>query len=578
MNEQLMEQAIDHGRTKWLRNLIAERLPEIVNVQDVSTIQQWDLSLKQFMSERGLIEPRQQKDYWTDIRNAISTVNPHHPALSLVGLSTEQWISLNHQQREQLQNRTTKFINDPDTVVARASALLDSPKWAEITAGLATVTGRRCSELLQTAHFSYHSPYSVMFTGATKRRNESTPLQFEIPTLAPATQVISAIARLRELRPTDGLNLKQINQKYEEDVATACHLHFHDLIPTRDGKENLYTHIFRAVYATIAAHWFCPPTVPVLEFRPYIQGHFFLIEETDQTKRHSVATQRHYFDYQIGDGHGNLDGRLGLKLHHPDVQVLSSFQRFYSTSPTSSPTRGHNSNSTAITIPDALVERFDSICTRLSLTADSFTARLESLATYLEQLPPDTSTPDNHSQNLAVDSTAFQQLCASQHLLATALANLTRTPALSIPTSYIPTPLASTNNTSPPSTTTSNSTTATQTTKKQKQKPQPDKHLLPQAHVNYVIDTILDYNNHPHRSHQDKWRIGVSLIKSLTTVNQNQIYQVLKARQTEIDQHHQLHQLKPSHNQKGHSATHLHDAIQVIPYHQFKQQSTLSDS
>ncbi len=35
MNQALMEKAIEHGRTKWLRNLISERLPQIINEQDV---------------------------------------------------------------------------------------------------------------------------------------------------------------------------------------------------------------------------------------------------------------------------------------------------------------------------------------------------------------------------------------------------------------------------------------------------------------------------------------------------------------------------------------------------------------
>ena len=567
MNEQLMEKAIAHGRTKWLRTLMAERLPAIINEQNPDNIQQWDSDLKQFMGDRGLVEPRQQKDYWSDLRNAISTLNPNHPALALVGLTTQQWISINNTDRDKLQNRTTKFINSPDTVVERAIALLDSPKWSEITAGLATVTGRRCSELLQTAQFSYHSPYSVIFTGAAKRRNESTPLQFEIPTLAPATLVVDAISRLRELRPTDGLNLKQINQKYEEDVAHACHRHFHDLIPTRDGKDNLYTHIFRAVYATIAAHWFCPPSVPVLEFRAYIQGHFFLIDETDQKKRHSIATQRHYFDYQIGDGHGNLDGRLGIKLRDPDVQVLSSFQPFHSASDSTTSNDSMTSAPNSTIIPDALVARFNLICERLNLKGDSFTSRLELLANHLEQSPP---APESNQDQVSLDSTAFQELCSSQHLLASAIANLT---SFSIPTSHIPTQSASINPTSDSSPPTTTKKTSSTTTRKKK-----ERSALPLAHINYIIDTILDYNNHPQRQHQDKWRIGVSLIKSLTSVNQSHIYHVLKQRQAEIDQHHQLHQLQKSHNQKGYAAQHLHDAIHVLPFHQFKQQWYLSHS
>ena len=115
-------------------------------------------------------------------------------------------------------------------------------------------------------------------------------------------------------------------------VITQCQAlpdrHFKDLIPSREGKDNLYTHIFRAVYATIAAHWYCPPTVPVLEFRAAIQGHYFILNEANEEKKRSIATQRHYFDYQIGDGRGNIDGRLGIKLNWPSVRVIEPFKKY----------------------------------------------------------------------------------------------------------------------------------------------------------------------------------------------------------------------------------------------------------
>ncbi len=65
-----------------------------------------------------------------------------------------------------------------------------------------------------------------------------------------------------------------------------------DLVPLREAKGNLYTHLFRAVYATIATHWFCPPTVSELEFRAYIQGHFKILHQTNSEKRTSMAAQR----------------------------------------------------------------------------------------------------------------------------------------------------------------------------------------------------------------------------------------------------------------------------------------------
>ncbi len=190
---------------------------------------------------------------------------------------------------------------------------------------MAVVTGRRVSEVLQSASFQLVSQFSVLFVGAAKRRHESLPLEFEIPTLVEAPLVLDAISRLRSLLDTQGLTNRQINDKYEPIVARACDRHFRDLVPTRDGKNNLYSHLFRAVYATIATHWFCPPSVSDLEFRAYIQGHFKILDEKNPTKQTDMASSRHYWDYKISDGHGNVDGRLGIRLDEDGVEILKAF-------------------------------------------------------------------------------------------------------------------------------------------------------------------------------------------------------------------------------------------------------------
>ncbi len=183
----------------------------------------------------------------------------------------------------------------------------------------------RCAEILSTASFEYKSPYSVTFTGALKRRNEPVTLCFEIPTLARASVVIEALAKLRDWVDTKGLDNRAINNKYAQAVIKSSDRHFRDLVPTRDGEDNLYTHLFRAVYSTIACHWYCPPNVPELEFCAYIQGHFKILDEKNPDLRRSLAASRHYFDYKIADGVGNVDGRLGIKLPLPDVMVIEAF-------------------------------------------------------------------------------------------------------------------------------------------------------------------------------------------------------------------------------------------------------------
>ena len=141
---------------------------------------------KEMMKERGLVTPEQQKNRITDIRNALSTLNPNHPALADVGFTAEQWEAINRPSEQRVSDRSIKFLHDPDAIVSKAISLLDSNDWYDLAAGLAVLTGRRCAEILHTAEFEYKSPYSVSFTGALKRRNEPVPLQFEIPTLASA--------------------------------------------------------------------------------------------------------------------------------------------------------------------------------------------------------------------------------------------------------------------------------------------------------------------------------------------------------------------------------------------------------
>ncbi|MEL4897275.1 protelomerase family protein, partial [Crocosphaera sp. Alani8] len=331
-----LTKAIAQARTEWLKKWLSEHLPEIASLGDTPSdhkkAREWDAMAKEMMAqERSLVTPSQQKNRLTDIRNALKTLDPNHPALADVGFTSQEWEAINRPSEQRVSDRNTKFLGDPNAIVEKAIALLDSDDWSDLAAGLAVLTGRRCAEILQTAEFEYKSHYSVTFTGSLKRRSEPVNLQFEIPTLAPASVVIDALAKLREWVDTKGLDNRAINNKYAHAVINSCDRHFKELVPTRDGEDNLYTHLFRAVYATIATHWYCPPNVPELEFRAYIQGHFKILDENNPELRRNLATSRHYFDYKIADGQGNIDGRLGIKLPLPDVTVVQAFESYYQT-------------------------------------------------------------------------------------------------------------------------------------------------------------------------------------------------------------------------------------------------------
>ena len=321
----LYQQASEQGLKVWLKKLLLEILPALP--KDKDNCKGWFDSLIQTFESRGLIEPKQQKNYLTQVRNAIKVINPEHPALDVVKFDKSTWVEINNSSIDRIAQRDTKFIDAPEAIANKAKELITSSDWSEIAAGLAVLTGRRSSEVIKTANFSYKTKFSVMFSGSLKRRNEPIDVVFEIPTLCEASLVIDAISRLRRFlgEEIEELSVRQVGGRYSRAVAKRCDEHFSELVPRRAGEDNLYSHLFRAVYATIASHWYCPPTVPEMEYRAAIQGHYQILEEKNPVLRRSIEAGRHYYDYRISDGSGNIDGRLGIKLGQPGVEVVEQF-------------------------------------------------------------------------------------------------------------------------------------------------------------------------------------------------------------------------------------------------------------
>jgi len=161
-----------------------------------------------------------------------------------------------------------------------------------------------------------------MFVGALKRKGEMTALEFEIPTLCRADDMLTAWVKLRRIKPTEQLSVAQCNQ-FSNAVASACDRHFSDLVEPPVGRETLYTHLFRKIYATIATYFYCPLTVDEAEYRAHIQGHFSGHGDLTLAERRTIASDRHYRAYAIADEHGNA--RKGIRLGWRDVVVLAAF-------------------------------------------------------------------------------------------------------------------------------------------------------------------------------------------------------------------------------------------------------------
>jgi hypothetical protein len=317
---------------KWLQPLVDEYLQAVAPLQhsedDRAQAITWAHWMRQRWAKHGLADLKQQRNLMTDVRGAIkSRLGTDHVALETMNFTIEEWTTINAPIAEQvaLRNENVVLLNNPDAIVALAVRLLESRQWADIAAGLVVLTGRRSSEILATAEFKVKSQWSVRFTGALKRRGEVQRLSFEIPTLTTAERVVRALDKLRAICPSHGLSAQQINQKYAHAVASACDRHFTDLVPKRQGRENLFTHLFRSVYAAIATLWFAPASVDASEYKAAIQGHYALLEEPDSDLRRSLTASRHYNDYKIADANGNIDGRQGIKLGHGGVGVIDAF-------------------------------------------------------------------------------------------------------------------------------------------------------------------------------------------------------------------------------------------------------------
>jgi hypothetical protein len=317
-----LAEAIFEGKTPWLKDLLSKRLPNLPT--DAEGCGFWYKALLRAFEDRNLIKPSQQKIFLTQVRNAIKVINPEHPALNVVKFDTETWVEINNTDVDRIANRTTQLISNPDAIVETAIELIKSNDWSEIAAGLAVLTGRRSTEVIQTAQFEFKSEYSVLFSGSLKKK---VGCVYEIPTLCKARLVIEAIANIRTfLGPQiQDLSSQRVHAQYSRSVSEKCDRHFNFLVLNQTREDNLYTHLFRVIYATIASYWYCPPAVPEIEYRAAIQGHYQILDEKNPELRRALEAERHYHKYKIADSQGNIDGRLGIKLGQPGVKILEAF-------------------------------------------------------------------------------------------------------------------------------------------------------------------------------------------------------------------------------------------------------------
>jgi len=535
---------------KWLEELInGEYIPFIEGIKKSPAgrkkLTSFTKDMRQSWAERGLTSPAQQAAPMTEVRASIKdSLGEDHWSLNIVALSTEEWIELNQKSQDKVaeRNENVQSIKNPDEIVAIAVRLLESREWSEIAAGLSALTGRRVTELLSTAKFEKKSQWSVVFTGALKRRGEAVELQFEIPTLTTADKVIKALAKLRKELPIKDLTPSEINNRYEKPVASACDRHFKGIIPPREGKDNVYTHLNRSVYATIAVFWYCPPSINEVEFKAAIQGHYALLDEKNPTNRRSLASSRHYSDYEISDQaiaqHGGK--RKGIKLGIGGVEPIEAFTKAWKTPKADTQPAERRRETTSLRIfkdtRDRWLEILGQICTEPEGTQQEKSEKLllwiekqlkepeEKKPVIIEAIAP--AKPKGEAPAIGQDQDALRDL-----ILKILKEEMPQTQTVA------PAPLK-------------------QVTKNEEEKAEPQKRgrknsAEVEERVNGAIDAIIHYNDQQAEIHSDKWEISINALKAFGA-SQRAIYRHMETRKEEIEAHHRKHEIQPGHNLRQH--------------------------
>lgn len=490
-------------------------------------------------AQQGLASLKQQQGCMDQVRRAIKDeMGEDHWTLDIIRFSREDYVELNNLKQASVakRNEAVQQIDDPDQITAIAVRLLESPEWADMAAGLCVLTGRRVSELLATAQFTPKTRWSVVFSGAVKRGTE-TDLSFEIPTLTTAERVCDALAKIRrELPQAREMSVSDLNKTFEPAVARSCNKHFEGVVPVREGKETLYSHLFRAVYATIATFWYCPSHVNETEYRAAIQGHFQILDEKNPELRRSLAASRHYADYEISDSviARHRGKRKGVKLGHGGIEAIEMFKQ--AEKPKSmTKTRKKPPSSVRIWKEDKAI--LMKLFTRLGLTGDGKQEdRMRDLLAWIDAKLPELQqqktleTPeevptarDPLREDLRELITTLKEAIPAM-MQRNTVAQPEKQPKEQLQT---PTPVS--------------------TQSKEQQQEERKKNLRKAEttrRVNQAIDAIMAYNNAPERTHDEKWAVTINGLKSWIS-SAPTIMSVLEERKSELEEHFQTHGIDP---------------------------------
>jgi len=309
----------------WVKAQLDVLLPALAECSDEARIAQLCGDVMQALRSRGLGSMLSFKRPVRELRNAVKELPgaQYEVALRYLDLSEQEKIAIAQPSEAKRDERLTNqsMIRRPDELVARMRELLTSDEWYEVAAGLSLATGRRLAEVLRFAVFREKSLYSVLFGG--QRKSKQADVEYEIPTLAPAREIVAAWQRLRLLRNFDDTASDQLSSSFGEPVKTAVIVNFGRFIEATEGHAALYTHMLRAVYPRLCIRYFLPSHVNEVAFTSEILGH---VVNRDGELVPNVSASLYYMSYKVLGEDGVVDGREGMWLGLPGVEILEKFQ------------------------------------------------------------------------------------------------------------------------------------------------------------------------------------------------------------------------------------------------------------
>ena len=319
------------------------------------------------------LTPNNSHHYTYQKQDTGETVEAHsHYALT--------YLKYDSQTYQQLRNQTTEINNQRQdnlqpihlsTYTQQIQKLLHTPNTEpdqdlKLAIAIASATGRRHTEVLSKGTFTLtNHPYLLHFEGQQKKPSQDET-SFDILTILPATEVMSAIESFRTIPviahlhglPSSNTQVKSFNVQVNRMVIKL----FQEtkIVPVLQGKKNVSIHRLRGVYGAIALHYFCPQSQHQHRFLQHYLGHTL----SEVIAPNSSATPHYFHYYLVDDDHkplsdkGILLSECPLLDHHEDRNPPSFPPETVTTQTKTSPLS--TSRSSKSLIPSQLSENLQS--------------------------------------------------------------------------------------------------------------------------------------------------------------------------------------------------------------------------